>query len=639
MINTLSIKQKISSLIILVVVATAALIGAFSQHTAKSIIEQRVINTELPSIIKQINLTIDKQISVMLTLAKEIASDEHVLAWNANKTAQGEALLIKKLARIANQNNLTNASFANQQSANYWNQEGFLRQLKNDNVDGWFFSYTASPNNTMSSLYVYPDSNNVDLFVNYKQSSGIGLSGISRSFNDVAAMLDGFKLEKSGFVFLTDKQGKIQLHRERDLVNSATLSSLYGQSVAQNLLHSTDFNLSTLNIDGQRYIIASSYIPSMDWYVVAQVPYSEMFALLDQASLKIIVAVTIISLFAMLLAYFIGSSVSRPIETLSQLFTKLGQGEADLNYRIPELGQKELVEVAKGYNQFVTKLDSAFVSVMNNSNALNNVANSLRDEMIACTDTARGNEVINQEVGVAIEQINQALVQVSQHAQSALDSAQDIASNDTKTNQQLAITQQQLATLSSKISDVSHVITNLTSRTDAIVGALEVIKSISDQTNLLALNAAIEAARAGEHGRGFAVVADEVRTLASKTVQSTDEIAQIMKDLRDNSDSAIAEMQQIIEQSQITNTSFETTQQQLANNHQILNALSSVNEQVASATEQQSAGIAQISVNMQHMQQSTSEQNASLAQVSADASSIGDYAKCLASSMAQFNKS
>ena len=165
MMTSLSIKQKLSSLIILVVLATALLIGAYSQHTAKSIIKQRVLNTELPSIVKQINLTIDKQISVMLSLAKEIASDEYILAWNANKTAQGEALLVKKLARIANENQFSNASFANQQTANYWNQTGFLRQLKNDNVDGWFYRYVNGSNTTMSSLYVYPDSNNVDLFV------------------------------------------------------------------------------------------------------------------------------------------------------------------------------------------------------------------------------------------------------------------------------------------------------------------------------------------------------------------------------------------------------------------------------------------------------------------------------------------
>ncbi|NRA85089.1 MAG: Cache 3/Cache 2 fusion domain-containing protein, partial [Gammaproteobacteria bacterium] len=338
MMTSLSIKQKLSSLIILVVLATALLIGAYSQHTAKSIIKQRVLNTELPSIVKQINLTIDKQISVMLSLAKEIASDEYILAWNTNKTAQGEALLVKKLARIANENQFSNASFANQQTANYWNQTGFLRQLKNDNVDSWFYRYINGSNTTMSSLYVYPDSNNVDLFVNYKQPSGIGLSGISRSFNDVAAMLDDFKLENTGFVFLTDKHGKVQLHRERGLVNVASLSSLYGPTVAQQLIHTSDFNLSTPTIDGQRYIVASSYIPSMGWYVVAQVPYDEIFALLDKASIKIVIAVILVSLLAMVLALFIGSSVSKPIEKLSQLFTKLGQGEADLNYRIPELG-------------------------------------------------------------------------------------------------------------------------------------------------------------------------------------------------------------------------------------------------------------------------------------------------------------
>lgn len=349
--NNLSIKQKIVFLLVLVVTVTSIFIGIFSQSTAKSIIEQRVLNNELPNIIKQINLTIDRQISIMLTVSKQVANDEFLLDWNTgDKSTAGEEKLLNKLGRIQREYQLSNVSFANRQTADYWNQDGFLRQLQDDNVDGWFYRYVESGQESMVSIYAYPDSERVDLFVNHQQPSGTGLSGVSRSFADVVNLLNGFKLEKTGFVYLVDDKGGVQLHRDRSLLGKASLASLYNGTTANELLNKTDFNLTHTTIDGEDFIVVSSFIPSMKWYVVAQVPAQEMFASLNKATFSIFMWVLVAMLLATVFAYFIANSLSKPILSMAKLFSDLGQGDADISYRMPEQGQKELVAVARGYN-------------------------------------------------------------------------------------------------------------------------------------------------------------------------------------------------------------------------------------------------------------------------------------------------
>ena len=635
--KNLSIKQKIIFLFVLIVTLTSLFIGSFSQYTAKSIIEQRVLTNELPNIIKQINLTIDRQISIMLTVAKQVANDEFILDWNTgDKSPTSEQHLVRKLSRIQQEYQLSNVSFANRQTANYWNQDGFLRRLKDDNTDGWFHRYVQSAQENMVSIYAYPDSQRVDLFVNHQQPHGVGLSGVSRSFSDVVNLLNGFKLEQSGFVYLVDAKGSVQLHRDRSLLESASLNSLYSQETASELLNKNDFNLIHHEIEGVDYIVASSFIPSMQWYVVAQVPADEMFASLNKATWKIFMWILIATILASIFAYFIANSLSRPILGMAKLFSDLGQGDADISYRMPEQGQKELVAVAKGYNAFANNLQSAFSDIANNSHQLKEFVHSLRHQTQETSLNSTDNDVRVQEISQAIIQIDGMLVNVAQSASHALDMSKTIANNDETMSELVAKTHQELTDLSLKIGDVSQVITNLTGRTETIANALGVIKSISDQTNLLALNAAIEAARAGEHGRGFSVVADEVRNLASKTTESTDEIQSIMDDLKRNSQLAVSEIEIIIAQSAIATDSFANAQQVLHANKRHIDGVFNTNKSVASATELQSDSVASISQSMSTMQVGTQQQNKNIAQIAQDTTNINDLASNLDGLVAQF---
>lgn len=607
--------------------------------TARNAVESRVLSTELPSVVKRIGNQIDSKIVAMQLIATQIATDPFILQWNAQgQSEQGEKTLIQVLKNAVNKHGLSAASFADKRTNRYWNQDGFLRTLKDDAADGWFFDYTQSKRATMVSVYRDPNTGKTDLFVNYQQSNGRGLSGTAKSFKDVVDLLASFQLEQSGFVYLVDGRGKVRLHTDEGLINQADLTSLYGVNNVTNLLNENDFNLAVINKEDTDYIVASSFIPSMNWFVVAQVPYDEIFSSLESATWHIILWALLIVVLACVAAWFVASSITQPISRLAQVFMRLGSGNADLTYRLPEDGQKEVADVAKGYNQFVSQLDQTFSEVVQNSVALKDVARSLQNIAGETLESAQHSDEHTQDISMNLSQVSSAVSEVAKSAESATLVAVQINSEGEQISQVITNTQHDINGLVSKINDVAEVIRSLSNNTDTIAKVLENIQAISDQTNLLALNAAIEAARAGEQGRGFAVVADEVRTLAKRTADSTHEVQAIMQELKVTSASATKEISTIIEQSQITASSIGTAHQVLEANSVHFNDITHANRSVAAATEEQSVSIELINRNMQDIRNRSQENMHKIAQMADESGGLNALALQLDALTHQFNK-
>ncbi|WP_199611200.1 methyl-accepting chemotaxis protein [Flocculibacter collagenilyticus] len=635
--NNLSIKQKIIFTLISFVVFTSVLIGSLSQWTAKNIIEERVVSTELPNIIKQISGQIEKEIALMKVISQQIASDAFILDWNVNKQdAAGEAILIEKLKKTVEQNNLSAASFADRSTAKYWNQDGFLRTLQRGAADSWFFSYIDSGEPVMVSIYQEPDTGKTNLFVNYQQLGGRGLSGTAKSFDNIVDMLNSFKIEESGFVYLVNKQGAIQIHKDRSKVGKKSLSDILGANTANNLLSEKAFSASILELDGKETIVATSYVPSMQWYVVAQVPYHEMFSRLDAASWKMMLWTLLVVLISGVVAMFIGGSIAKPINHLAELFLQMGKGDADLSYRLPESGQKELVDVAKGYNQFAHKLESVFGRIASSGHKLRDVAESLKHKAENTLASSQANDDNTAQISNTLSEINVSVVDVARNAGDAADVASQIQKNASIIRDVVSNTIEDINGLSHNIHDVSKVIDSLNENTETIVSALEVIQTISDQTNLLALNAAIEAARAGEHGRGFAVVAEEVRNLAKKTADSTHEIQSIMDALKSTSVSASSEISQIIKQSEITTNSISKAEEILRANRENFNRISDMNRLVATATEEQSVSLENINLNMTDIQANSHSNMENVLRIADETSELHKLAETLDQLIGQF---
>ena len=427
--------------------------------------------------------------------------------------------------------------------------------------------------------------------------NGKGLAGIAKSFEDIVNLLSRFTLEETGFVYLVNQDGIIQLHKDKSLVGTS-INSIYSKNITNTMLDKSAFSLDEAQDNKVDVFVAASFIPSADWYVVVQVPQAEVFASLNDTNVRMITWSLVVIIIAIFVALLIAKSITRPIDLLARLFLQLGQGKADIAYRIPESGQQELVNVAHGYNQFITKLEDVFLQVSKATLTLKQTAEALQDKANETITSSVSNDENSHHISTALSQISETVSDVAQNAIQASDIASNIKDNSDSISQVIHSAKLEVEELGNKIHDVSNVINTLATNSETIAGALGVIQTISDQTNLLALNAAIEAARAGEHGRGFSVVADEVRTLASKTVESTAEIQAIMNILKDTSATASKEITQIIEQSESTSQSIAKAEDILQVSLTLTDQILDSNHLVATATEEQAFTINDINNNM-----------------------------------------
>ncbi|MCC4833290.1 methyl-accepting chemotaxis protein [Shewanella sp. 1_MG-2023] len=614
----LSIKQKILFSMIFGVVFSTMLVGVFSQRSAKNVIEQRMLDSELPSLLMQIRHKLELDINNLLNAAEQLANSRMLLEWvEQGRPSDTEANVVAQLGDLQDQYQLAQASFADKETAAYYTQDGFLRVL-NPQQDSWFFDYVNSGQERM--LNVFTETNGeVKLFINYQQPNGRGLVGLAKSLDDMVRQLGSFKIEDSGFVYLVDANGSVKLHPDPNQIGKASLSGFYSGNNTQSLLAQNDFNLMRIDVNGQSTIIASSYIPAMNWYLIAEVPESEIFALLDKAVYQIILGTIIVAVFFIVVASAVASSVSRPIAKVAELFKDIGEGEGDLRQRLPVEGNDELAQLAKGFNSFIAKIQESVIEVARTSEQLSLSAKDVSAQANQTLDDSQQQKDRTIMVVTAINEMGATVNEIASNAAQAAVTAKEADTESSDGQQVVMSARTTINQLSNDVEQVGEVIESLATHTKSIGGILDVIRAISEQTNLLALNAAIEAARAGEAGRGFAVVADEVRNLASRTADSTNEVQTMIDKLQSEASRAVVAMETSRNRSQEGVNAVDEASQSLSGISQQIASISDMNIQVAAATEEQSTVVEDINRNVTEINDIT-QRTADTAQAAAQAS-------------------
>lgn len=313
---------------------------------------------------------------------------------------------------------------------------------------------------------------------------------------------------------------------------------------------------------------------------------------------SIFILVGVALLIALLVAVYFPRLITRPVNELARVLGQMADGKGDLSKRMPDLGRDEVGLLSHNFNRFLGGMQQMIGTIQQVALDVASTTNTLKkgagDSQRISGEYAGSMELVataNHEMGLAIQEVSSNTQQVSEEAKAADQSARAVS-------KQFRQAMEEIQALAENVDNSGAVIQELVAETTNIASVLDVIKGIAEQTNLLALNAAIEAARAGEQGRGFAVVADEVRTLASKTQQSTGDINVMIEKLRSGVNRAVSSMKESQEKAVSTVEYASKSEENIRNISGSLLSISDRILQVASAIEEQTSVINNINENL-----------------------------------------
>ena len=499
-----------------------------------------------------------------------------------------------------------------------------------------------SQDNTISAVVQGP--------VTY-QGELLGVGGVDILISTIGEVIDGIRYEKTGTAFLLDDKQQIVYFPKQDIdlalsTKFTDFDTLFDDSegfaeLVGNIKNNNQ-GMYELTWQGIPYLVVFKHAkltsPRMNWVLgilvpaaVVQEPIQTTYVTAIGIAIAIILAISVITFWA-------SGLIAAPIIGMKKAMAKIASGDGDLTQRLRVTTKDEVGELAKQFNLFTEKLQKLMGHTAIHTESVSEAAAHLQSVSSRASTELQQERKQVSAVNDAVKQMAKTVEEISINASHSSRAAIE-ADNQVKIGvKEAQNAKDEIHHLAESIAQGVAVVDGLSQESENIGAVVDVINSIAEQTNLLALNAAIEAARAGEQGRGFAVVADEVRSLASRTQDSTDDIRKmvetlqamaiqtksVMADGQRRSNDSVAKTENVLQFLTSVETSIDEVQQQ--------------SQQIASATEQQTVAAEDINNALEEISHLSNNTGSNAQELASEAADLNGVAKELRQVVSQFKR-
>ncbi|MBY7839345.1 methyl-accepting chemotaxis protein [Vibrio fluvialis] len=431
----------------------------------------------------------------------------------------------------------------------------------------------------------------------------IGVAASNLALNKLIEDVLAIEVPGKGYAILVNQKGKIVAHPNKDLILKPTQDIASGLSIAALQGAANDHHLLPMSIDGKDKLLMAKSIDNTDWMLVMVMDK----AVLEQPLNQMLMTQTLIGLVILLIMALATSwFVARQLNELSNIAAALGdiaEGDGDLTRRLTVKSDDEVGMLADKFNKFVDRLHVMVKNVRDVSVALNEGANHAARAAGQRSERIRTQQDEITMVATAVTEMASATAEIAGNADNTAKNANQSVELGAQGYQQMQQSKHSIDQLAQELTGAVNIIGELEEHANEISTILSTIRAIAEQTNLLALNAAIEAARAGEQGRGFAVVADEVRVLSQRTHASTEEIQTKIAGLQKVTSNAVSVMTESHKLVETSVSDVNQTGESLQAISEAIQLISDMATQIASAAEEQSLVTADINGNTESVRE------------------------------------
>lgn len=467
----------------------------------------------------------------------------------------------------------------------------------------FYANFIATDNDFELNMNPDPNTGEYVMFINYRHEHALldgrpkMVAGVGFNVTSLVKKVESFRIGEAGKASIASVRGIVEV-----APSDATLASRQLPSTVRSAITAgrSQLAINEVLIDGESYLIGSFWLDGLDRFVVLELPTAQIMAPIFQQLLKTLTLTAVFILIMVFLSHRIVTALTRPIQRLSQEIDLIAKG-LDLRATITVKDGADIAYLATSINGLIARIKHALTSVNSTIHDSHSAFSELQQRSNQVVKATQQQHASLTVISDAVQNITIRTSEVSAFANQAgsLSSEGDRALSGALQGMKTSL--KNIEQLETNMLSSQGSLDELNAQIENILRVLDVISSISEQTNLLALNAAIEAARAGEHGRGFAVVADEVRSLSQRTSDSTNEIQDMINNLRAASGQVNQQLQTVNENGKHSLLAHNQAMEDVTTLDAVLHNLFDMIVQIAKGAEEQSQAIQEINHNIEQL--------------------------------------